>query len=587
MKNDIAKCVFFWSACKSANPRNGYANLHKGCLSQWQECSFEVDGVSYSSAEQFMMAEKARKFGDGETLARILSAKLPRKIKALGREVKSFDGKKWDSVKFEVVVRGNMAKFSQNRELLSFLLGTGDATLVEASPEDKIWGVGLKEEARDILDPDKWQGENLLGKALMEVRSKLAATKKEAKEIMAHPNAQFKVGQKAVTDINALRMHYARQEARRGISHPPNNRRDASVARSVTYDLFGPRTDKRYVEELKASVESSHQYISGKDERRVEIVNQAAVEKFARLYKPYVFGVLKSCCFFGLKDGNLVNGTIEADDVFNEVLVRFLQNKELKNLDLFDRGGGRRPFRNYLRAVTQNVFYTMIGKDLVDEIGSDGKPVMVPEVDKEGRSIFDTDEKGIVKMDGSGHPIFKMKPNRVLRLVALEHIGNLAWGSHMPKMWAQLPSNKQLQNLLLDILTIAYVSVHERKEYRNGWAYDAMAAIFERGEDDKTVVNRLMQEGVIKRVNTFEAAKSRFADKWHDAWMDLYRRLFKSKAGLMMEDEFLVELWRKAKERLGKARKVDKLRAGIAEWAFDYAERAMRKGAKNHGRHRY
>ena len=220
MKNDIAKCVFFWGACKNANPRNGYANLHKGCLSQWQECSFQVDGVSYSSAEQFMMAEKARTFGDDETRVKILSAKLPRKIKALGREVKGFDGKKWDSVKFKVVVSGNMAKFSQNHELLSFLLGTGDATLVEASPKDCIWGVGLKESDRDILDPDNWKGENLLGKALMEVRSKLAATK-EAKGIMARPNAQFKEGQKAVTDIDELRLHYARQEAQRGMTPKP------------------------------------------------------------------------------------------------------------------------------------------------------------------------------------------------------------------------------------------------------------------------------------------------------------------------------------------------------------------------------
>ena len=80
---DKDKCVFFWGACKNATPQNGYANLHKGCLSQWQKCSFVVDGVIYSSAEQYMMAEKARTFGDDETLEKILSAKLPMKIKAL------------------------------------------------------------------------------------------------------------------------------------------------------------------------------------------------------------------------------------------------------------------------------------------------------------------------------------------------------------------------------------------------------------------------------------------------------------------------------------------------------------------------
>ncbi len=279
MKIDSEKCVFFWGACKNANPSKGYANVHKGCLSQWQACSFVVDGVRYRSAEQYMMAEKARIFGDDETLEKILSAKLPRKIKALGREVKSFDGKKWDRVKFKVVVSGNMAKFSQNRELLSFLLGTGDAMLVEASPKDSIWGVGLKESDRDILDPDKWKGENLLGKALVEVRSKLADTE-EAKAIMARPNTQFKEGQKAVTDIVALRMHYARQGARRGLG-----RKTKTV---LTEKPLTPREVEARAQLLANEKHSSNLFINTRTTllRRVNAGDKEAFEEFYNLYAP-------------------------------------------------------------------------------------------------------------------------------------------------------------------------------------------------------------------------------------------------------------------------------------------------------------
>ena len=279
MKIDSDKCVFFWGACKNANPRNGYANLHKGCLSQWQECSFEVDGMRYSSAEQFMMAEKARTFGDVETLEKILAAKLPRKIKALGREVKGFDGKKWDSVKFDVVVRGNMAKFSQNQELLAFLLGTGDAMLVEASPKDCIWGVGLEESDRDILDPEKWKGENLLGKALMEVRSKLADTK-EANEIKALSNTQFKEGQKAATDIAALRMHYARQEARRGLG----SKTKMVLAETPLTPMEAEARDRLFANETH----SSNLFVDTRTTllRRVNSGDKEAFEEFYNLYAP-------------------------------------------------------------------------------------------------------------------------------------------------------------------------------------------------------------------------------------------------------------------------------------------------------------
>ena len=123
--------------------------------------------------EQYMMYKKAELFNDDRTAAEIMGVSDPKKIKALGRKVRNFREEIWNQYKFEIVVRGNILKFSQNKELKKFLLSTNDAVLVEASPYDKVWGVGLKRDDVKINNPNKWQGENLLGFALMEVREKL------------------------------------------------------------------------------------------------------------------------------------------------------------------------------------------------------------------------------------------------------------------------------------------------------------------------------------------------------------------------------------------------------------------------------
>ena len=120
-----------------------------------------------------MMAAKAKTFADAEMFGKIMQTSKPKLIKKLGREVKNFDERTWDAVKYDVVVDGNMAKFSQNPELKPFLLSTGNAKLVEASPVDRIWGVGLAENDPSITDEAKWRGLNLLGKALMAVRARL------------------------------------------------------------------------------------------------------------------------------------------------------------------------------------------------------------------------------------------------------------------------------------------------------------------------------------------------------------------------------------------------------------------------------
>ena len=118
-----------------------------------------------------MMANKAEVFGDIDIIQHIMMASNARTIKKLGREVKNFDPAVWNEKKFEIVVQGNLAKFTQNAELRDFIISTGDKILVEASPYDKIWGIGMEESSPEVILPERWKGQNLLGFALMKVRS--------------------------------------------------------------------------------------------------------------------------------------------------------------------------------------------------------------------------------------------------------------------------------------------------------------------------------------------------------------------------------------------------------------------------------
>jgi ribA/ribD-fused uncharacterized protein len=163
------KYIFFWGHTSKQGEGVG---MH--CFSQWYEAPFTVDGVAYPTAEHFMMAEKARLFGDEEARARILAAGNPGAAKHYGREVRGFDDARWNNARRDVVVRGNEAKFGQNPALREFLLNTGDRVLVEASPVDRIWGIGLAAGDARAEDPEQWRGLNLLGFALMEVRARLA-----------------------------------------------------------------------------------------------------------------------------------------------------------------------------------------------------------------------------------------------------------------------------------------------------------------------------------------------------------------------------------------------------------------------------
>jgi ribA/ribD-fused uncharacterized protein len=143
------------------------APLSSGCLSQWWPRPFTVDGFTYPTAEHWMMAGKARLFGDDDALAAILATPDPRAAKTAGRRVRGFEEARWYAAGYTIVVRGNLAKFSQHEDLRNYLLATGRRVIVEASPNDRIWGVGLARDHLDIVVPSRWRGLNQLGFALM------------------------------------------------------------------------------------------------------------------------------------------------------------------------------------------------------------------------------------------------------------------------------------------------------------------------------------------------------------------------------------------------------------------------------------
>jgi ribA/ribD-fused uncharacterized protein len=146
--------------------------LGAGCLSQWWPSPFTVDGVTYAS-EHWMMAAKARLFGDAEAERQVLAAGHPSQAKNAGRLVRGFDEGEWERRRSAIVVRGSVHKFASDPGLRSFLLGTGGRVLVEASPVDRVWGIGLAATDEAAGDPERWRGPNLLGFALMTARERL------------------------------------------------------------------------------------------------------------------------------------------------------------------------------------------------------------------------------------------------------------------------------------------------------------------------------------------------------------------------------------------------------------------------------
>ena len=165
-KEERVNYLFFWGHKKH---RDG--TITSNCFSQWGECEFEHEGDMFRSAEHWMMYQKAALFNDEPMASMILECESPGAARKLGRKVQGFDEKIWNTTRMEVVVEGNLHKFSQNENIKKYLQQTGNRVLVEANPVDKIWGVGLTKDSIEINDPQKWRGLNLLGFALMEVRN--------------------------------------------------------------------------------------------------------------------------------------------------------------------------------------------------------------------------------------------------------------------------------------------------------------------------------------------------------------------------------------------------------------------------------
>ena len=170
MKQENPKSTFFWKI----DEKNGE-------FSNWYRRDFVIDDFKYFCAEQYMMAQKAKLFHDSERYTRIFRANTPDGCKALGKEVTPFDPKTWDSISYDVVKTANRAKFEQNPDLMKMLLDTGDSIIAEASPNDKIWGIGMNAETAAKTDSADWTGKNKLGKILMELRDEFAGEKSRVK----------------------------------------------------------------------------------------------------------------------------------------------------------------------------------------------------------------------------------------------------------------------------------------------------------------------------------------------------------------------------------------------------------------------
>jgi ribA/ribD-fused uncharacterized protein len=172
------KYVFFWG--------------NESVFSQWYPSTFVIDGVTYSTAEQFMMASKARLFNDGTICSKILATNDPKKQKSLGRSVSGFDKATWEKHAKDVVYEGNKAKFLQNRLILQDLANTGSRTIVEASPYDKIWGIGLHWSDSRCDDSANWQGTNWLGEVLTKLRDDFMNDPQQRQQI--HVESLFEEG---------------------------------------------------------------------------------------------------------------------------------------------------------------------------------------------------------------------------------------------------------------------------------------------------------------------------------------------------------------------------------------------------------
>lgn len=143
--------------------------FYTGVFSNWHPSEFSIAGIKFNCVEQYMMFAKAKFFKDEETALKIMKSSNPGEQKALGRTVKNFSAPRWNAIARHTVFVGCNNKFKNNPDLLKELEKTKGTLLVEASPIDCIWGVGLPI-GPDVYDRSKWKGTNWLGEVLTDVR---------------------------------------------------------------------------------------------------------------------------------------------------------------------------------------------------------------------------------------------------------------------------------------------------------------------------------------------------------------------------------------------------------------------------------
>lgn len=148
--------------------------IDRSCLSENYVAEFEADGERFPTVEHYIAWRKAKLFGDDHSAERILAAEAPSKAKAIGRSVKPFDDDVWKANRLEIAVAANVAKFAAHPNLAQYLAATGHKVLAEASPIDRVWGIGLHADDADAKSPERWPGLNILGFSLMEARAQLA-----------------------------------------------------------------------------------------------------------------------------------------------------------------------------------------------------------------------------------------------------------------------------------------------------------------------------------------------------------------------------------------------------------------------------
>jgi ribA/ribD-fused uncharacterized protein len=155
--------IYFWK----------HDEIPYGVFCNWSPHSIQIDEITFATAEHALMFGKAILFKDEEASKKLITSKDPKEAKSIGRTVKDFDEQIWDQHKFTIMCKVLLAKVNQHKIIKDLLLTTQDATIVEASPLDDIWGIGLGAKKAALVGPSKWKGQNLLGKAWEYVRNEI------------------------------------------------------------------------------------------------------------------------------------------------------------------------------------------------------------------------------------------------------------------------------------------------------------------------------------------------------------------------------------------------------------------------------